>query len=115
GSGLAFVTGGRDTAAVFVAILIPFFGILFSGIRVGLAWSGSMSASLVAIALALRMGFQPPVVPDDDAMASFNLWGAIIGIFTTLGLASGYEWLRSDAERKLRREQRRADRLPAEQ
>ncbi|MEZ4280590.1 MAG: ATP-binding protein [Myxococcota bacterium] len=115
GSGLALVTGGRDTGAVFVAILIPFFGILFSGIRVGLAWSALMSGTLVAIALAIGAGFEPPVAPDFDSMATFNLWGSIIGIFTTLSLASGYEWLRSDAERKLRREKRRADRLHAEQ
>ena len=114
-SGLALVTGGRDTGAVFVAILIPVFGILFSGIRVGLAWSMLMSASLLAIALSVGFGYRPPVAPDFDSMATFNLWGSIIGVFTTLGLAAGYESLRTDAERKLRREKLRADRLHAEQ
>ena len=115
GSALALVTGGKDTAAIFVATLIPFFGILFSGVRVGLAWSALMSASLVGVSLALVSGYRPPVVPDFDSMATFNLWAAVIGIFSTLGLASSYEWLRSDADRKLRRQKLRADRLHAEQ
>ena len=33
GSMLALVTGGKDTGTVFMATLIPFFGILFSGVR----------------------------------------------------------------------------------
>jgi len=115
GSVLAMVTGGKDTGAVIAAMLIPFLGILFSGIRVGFAWSALMSASLITIALALSAGFRPPVVPDFDSMATFNLWGSVIGIFATLGLASSYEWLRSDAEQKLRLAKLRADRLHAEQ
>ncbi len=114
-SGLALVTGGRDTGVVFVATLIPFFGILFSGIRAGLGWSLVTSASLIAVAVAVEAGFQPPVVPDFESLAIFNLLGSVIGLFTTLGLAASYEWLRSDAERKLRREKLRADRLHAEQ
>ncbi len=112
---LALVTGGKDTAAIFVATLVPFFSILFSGVRVGLLWSVVMSASFVGVSAALAAGYRPPVVPDFEAVAAWNLWAAVIGIFATLGLASSYEWLRSDAERKLQRERRRADRLHAAQ
>lgn len=108
---LALATGGKDTAAIFVATLVPFFSILFSGIRVGLIWSVVMSAAFVGVSAALASGYHPPVAPDFEAVAAWNLWAAVIGIFATLGLASSYEWLRADAERKLRRERRRADRL----
>ena len=112
---LALMTGGKDTAAIFIATLVPFFSILFSGIRIGLLWSIVMSAAFVGISAALASGYHPPVVPDFEAVAAWNLWAAVIGIFATLGLASSYEWLRSDAERKLQRERRRADRLHAAQ
>jgi signal transduction histidine kinase len=112
---LALVTGGKDTGAVFTATVIPFLGILFSGFRVGLAWSLLTSASFTAVAAAVALGYRPPVAPDFESIATFNLLGSVIGIFTTLGLAYSYEWLRRDAERKLRREKQRADRLYAEQ
>ncbi|MBK7947416.1 MAG: hypothetical protein IPK00_01380 [Deltaproteobacteria bacterium] len=73
------------------------------------------SATFVAISVALAMGFRPPVSPDFEAVASWNLWAATILIFATFGLAASYEWLRSNAERQLRREKQRADRLHAEQ
>jgi signal transduction histidine kinase len=112
---LALVTGGKDTGAVFVATVIPFLGILFSGFRVGLAWSVLTSASFAAVALAIELGYRPPVAPNFESIASFNLLGTVIWVFTTLGLAYSYEWLRRDAEWKLRREKQRADRLHAEQ
>jgi len=112
---LACVTGGKDSAAMLGATLVPFFAILSSGFRIGLAWSLLTTASFVAISAAIRLGYEPPVSPDFEAVAAWNLWAAVIGIFTTLGLASSYEWLRSNVERKLRREQQRADGLHAEQ
>jgi hypothetical protein len=95
---LALVTGGKDTGAVFVATVIPFLGILFSGFRVGLAWSVLTSASFAAVALAIELGYRPPVAPNFESIASFNLLGTVIWVLTTLGIAYSYEWLRRDAE-----------------
>lgn len=112
---LALVTGGKDTASLVGAMIVPFFAILCSGLRIGLAWSVVTSISFLAISGGLALGFRPPVSPDFDAVASWNLWAATILVFATFGLAASYEWLRSNAERQLRREKQRADRLHAEQ
>lgn len=112
---LAFVTGGKDTGAVLVALLVPFFGILFSGLWLGLAWSGWMALSLISAFVAIESGYRAPVEPDFDAVARFNLLGTIVAIFATLGLAASYEWLRANAAWRLSQERKRVDQLHAEQ
>ncbi|MFO0687298.1 MAG: ATP-binding protein [Myxococcota bacterium] len=112
---LALVTGGKDTASLLCAILVPFFAILCSGPRNGLVWSVVTAASFLSISAALALGYRPPVSPSFDAVAAWNLSAAPILVFVTFGLAASYEWLRSKAERELRREKQRADRLHAEQ
>ncbi|MEZ4330331.1 MAG: ATP-binding protein [Myxococcota bacterium] len=112
---LAAVTGGKDTAALVTALLIPLVAILCSGPRVGLFWSLATSGGFLAVQAALALGFRAPVSPDYQAVAAWNLFAAVIAVFFSLALAASWERLRSGVEAALRMEKQRADRLHAEQ
>ncbi|HEB91143.1 MAG TPA: HAMP domain-containing histidine kinase [Deltaproteobacteria bacterium] len=108
---LAAATGGSDTGAILIAILVPLFSTLLLGLHAGVAWSLVVSAVLASLGLAIERGFQAPVHPDLQAMALWNLWAGIFGILGTLGVAFTYEWLRRDTIGRLERAQAEAREL----
>ena len=113
---LAFSTGGKDTGAAFVAMLVPLVSTLLCGARAGLRWSLVTCAAFTGIAVwVMATDFVPPVQPDFEAVALWNLWAASIGSLGSLSVASTYEWLRDEADERLREEKAQSDRLRTEQ
>ena len=112
---LATATGGSDTGAILIAILVPLFATLLGGLRAGVAWSVVISLAMATVALAIARGFEAPVEPDPHAVSVWNLWAAIFGVLGTLGVAFTYEWLRRDSIERLERAQAEAKELSEQQ
>ncbi|MCP4038140.1 MAG: hypothetical protein GY733_14465 [bacterium] len=113
--GLSASSGGADSGSAFLAILLPFFAILLCGARDGALWSLVTVASFAAVATAAHHGYEPPVRLDPAATVAWNQWGAIGGMFVSLGIALAYEWLRNLASRDLAAARARADLAHAQQ